>query len=153
MQRITNFNRPFQPNGTPVMPISSVVPSIFVSPEDVVWVEALASNAFSPVLPDLNLSKTEAGSPVNDWHYSWMFTGYQVSSSGGSTFEGNIVIFENRPFGINGSAGVPGYPQIGGGSYQVDGETVVEAIWGHSGNVQGRLRRRGRTARCCCAGL
>ena len=30
-----------------------------------------------------------------------MFTGYQVSSSGGSTFEGNIVIFENRPFGID----------------------------------------------------
>ena len=42
-----------------------------------------------------------------DWHYSWMFTGYQVSSSGGSTFEGNIVVFENRPFGISAVANPP----------------------------------------------
>ena len=55
LQRITNFNRPFLANGTPVMPIASVVPSIFVSPEDVVWVESVASNALSPVLPDLSL--------------------------------------------------------------------------------------------------
>ncbi len=36
-----------------------------------------------------------------------MFTGYQVSSSGGATFEGNIVIFENRPFGIDAVANPP----------------------------------------------
>ena len=103
LQRITNFNRPFGSRSAawsvPVMPISRVVPNIFVSQEDVVWVEALASNAFSPVLPDLSLPSS-LNAPALDWHYSWMFTGYQVSSSGGSTFEGNIVIFENRPFGI-----------------------------------------------------
>ena len=39
-----------------------------------------------------------------------MFTGYQVSSSGGATFEGNIVIFENRPFGIEAAPNPPGAP-------------------------------------------
>ncbi len=130
LQRLTNFNRPA------IMPVSYGVPSTFVSPEDVVWVEALASNSFSPVLPDLDPNrKFSPGTPITDWHYSWMFTGYQVSSTGGSTFEGNIVIFENRPFGIN-AVNPPG-PGIPGGTYQVDGETVVEAIFGHSGNVQG----------------
>jgi hypothetical protein len=137
LQRITNFNRPFVINGNqtiPIMPISNNVPNIFVSQEDVVWVEALASNSFSSVLPDLNL-KFSTGAPAVDWHYSWMFTGYQVASSGGSTFEGNIVIFENRPFGID---AVPNPPNVNGvptGTYQVEGETVVEAIFGHSGNI------------------
>ncbi len=65
-----------------------------------------------------------------------MFTGYQVSSSGGSTFEGSIVVFENRPFGIQAVANPPGPPiPTAAGTYQVDGETVVEAIFGHSGNI------------------
>ena len=45
LQRLTNFNRPFVISGgntMPVMPISNAVPSIFVSQEDVVWVEAPA---------------------------------------------------------------------------------------------------------------
>jgi hypothetical protein len=139
LQRITNFNRPslmFNGQINPVMPIASVVPNIFVSQEDVVWVEALAQNAFSPVLPDLSLANS-LGAPALDWHYSWMFTGYQVSSSGGATFEGNVVIFENRPFGIAAATTVPGPGLPSGGAYQVAGETVVEAIWGHSANVQG----------------
>ncbi len=41
LQRLTNFNRPFfAPNGgaqTPIMPASVFVPNIFVSQEDVVW--------------------------------------------------------------------------------------------------------------------
>ncbi len=41
------------------------VPSIFVSQEDVVWVEALQSNAFSPVLPDLQLAKSSPDAPVD----------------------------------------------------------------------------------------
>ena len=77
--------------------------------------------------------------------YSWMFTGYQVSSSGGSTFEGNIVIFENRPFGIDAVPNPPG-PGIATGTYQVDGETVVEAIFGpqRQYRVRGRARLRRR---------
>jgi hypothetical protein len=140
LQRLTNFNRPFA-NVTaakavtqvPIMPISVVVPNIFVSPEDVVWAENVASNPISPILPDLNLSAATAGAPSNDWRYSWMFTGYQVSSSGGSTFEGNIVVFENRPFGISRVSNPP--ENSSGVTYQVDGETVVEAIFGHSGRI------------------
>ena len=128
LQRVTNFNRPT------IQPVSfSAVPSTFVSQEDVVWVEALQSNVFSPVLPDLQL-KSSLGAPSLDWRYSWMFTGYQVSSAGGATFEGNIVIFENRPFGISAVPNPQG-PGIATGTYQVDGETVVEAIFGHSANI------------------
>ena len=139
LQRITNFNRPFVINGgntVPIMPISNQVPSIFVSQEDVVWVEALQSNAFSPVLPDMSLPSSP-NAPAIDWRYSWMFTGYQVSGSGGATFEGNIVIFENRPFGIDAEANPPNKKGLAGGTYRVAGETVVEAIFGHSRNIQG----------------
>ena len=139
LQRLTNFNRPFVVNGgntIPIMPNAYFVPSIFVSQEDVVWVEALQSNAFSPVLPDLALPSSP-NAPAIDWHYSWMFTGYQVSTSGGATFEGSIVIFENRPFGIDAVANPPNPPPAGVSSYRVAGETVVEAIFGHSNNVQG----------------
>ncbi len=77
LQRLTNFNRPFVFIGgvyTPIMPISNVVPSVFVSLEDVVWAEALASNAVSPVLPDLNL--LPAGQQgVFPWYHSRQTTG------------------------------------------------------------------------------
>ena len=45
------------------------------------------------------------------------------------------MIFENRPFGIN--ATTHPAPALPTGAYAVDGETVVEAIFGHSGNIQG----------------
>ena len=51
-----------------------------------------------------------------------------------STFDGNIVIFENRPFAIES----PTPPNAANGnfqSYEVEGETVVEAIWGYSTKV------------------
>jgi type II secretory pathway pseudopilin PulG len=147
LQRLTNFNRPsVTVNGvtTPIMPISATLPNIFVSPEDVVWVENTATgsgnasaNSFSPILPDMSISADglKEATPINDWHYSWMFTGQQNNSSSSSTFDGNIVIFENRPFAIE----VPGLiPNPPGGiyqAYQVEGETVVEAIWGYSAHV------------------
>jgi hypothetical protein len=147
LQRVTNFNRPFiinAGNTVPIMPISNQVPSIFVSQEDVVWVDAQGPNSlnFSPVLPDLDPTfadnkKQGYQAPAIDWRYSWMFTGYQVSSSGGATFEGNIVIFENRPFGIAAELNPPNPTGLAGGTYRVAGETVVEAIFGHSRNVQG----------------
>ncbi len=159
LQRLTNFNRPFVIlNGVvnPIMPISTAVPGIFVSQEDVVWVDGTVQRviapgtlgSYSPVLPDLSINSSSLTGvlgpqglpqrlPAGDWHYSWMFTGYQVSSAGGATFEGNIVIFENRPFGIEATSNAPGSPLPQGGTYQVTGETVVEAIWGHSGNIVG----------------
>ena len=47
------------------------------------------------------------------------------------------MIFENRPFGIDAVANPPNATGLAGGTYQVEGETVVEAIFGHSGNIQG----------------
>jgi hypothetical protein len=163
LQRLTNFNRPFYVNAAgglvPVMPVSSSVPGIFVSPEDVVWAENVSTdasstafssglNAISPVLPDLSLpagatnittkpvtTNTPATPVVNDWHYSWMFTGQQNNTGSSSTFDGNIVIFENRPFAIEVPELIPNPPGGNFQAYQVEGETVVEAIWGYSSHV------------------
>jgi type II secretory pathway pseudopilin PulG len=137
LQRVTNFNRPFVTNAlgvtVPIMPAAASVPNIFVSQEDVVWVEALASNPNSPVLPDLSLTRN--ATPTNDWRYSWMFTGQQSSASNSSSFDGNIVIFENRYFGISIPGNLPFPPGNANLGYQVDGEIVVEAIFGYSNNV------------------
>jgi len=128
LQRLTNFNRPA------VMPSAMMVPSIFVSPEDVVWQEATNPNytvAFlggvvgtpSTVVPDLSISKDLYGNPTstNDWRFSWMITAQQNNSANGAAFEGNIVVFENRPFSIDNGV--------------VAGETVVEGVFGASSNV------------------
>ncbi len=142
LQRLTNFNRPSVSTGNGsfnIMNSANNIPSIFVSPEDVVWNEETSTQGFSPVIPDLALPSSP-GFSTNDWHYSWMFTGAQTntqinatlpSTSIGATFDGNLVIWENRPFGIE--------PQTGpyGGGYKVDGETVVEAVFGYSTNVTG----------------
>ena len=56
------------------------------------------------MVPDLSLAHQQPGQatiPTNDWRFSWMFTGQQNNSSNGAAFDGNIVIFENRPFGID----------------------------------------------------
>ena len=50
-----------------------------------------------------------------------MITAQQNNSSNGAAFEGNIVVFENRPFSIDNGV--------------VAGETVVEAVFGASSNV------------------
>jgi type II secretory pathway pseudopilin PulG len=152
LQRISNFNRPYYGvdaagNPIPLMPASLTVPTIFVSPEDVVWQDptnqsySIAGNVVSaaagkgtpgvgttpsPVLPDLSISPWQT---VTDWRYSWMFTGQLTNAANHSCFDGSLVIFENRPFAI---AAVTG---PNGAGYQVDGETVVEAIFGHSGNI------------------
>jgi hypothetical protein len=156
LQRITNFNRPFTTdaagNEIPVMPASLNVPSIFVSPEDVVWQESTNQKNFvggntglgnnapavgtapSPIVPDLNIvqdaNKNLLFQSISDWRYSWMFTGQLTNAGNQACFEGNIVIFENRPFGMSHVTGLLNNPV-----YQVDGETVVEAIFGHGGNI------------------
>jgi type II secretory pathway pseudopilin PulG len=144
LQRLTNFNRPYAVSGGntySVMPTSNYVPQAFVSQEDVVTVENLPSNTYSSVLPDLSLASSTytvgtstVAFPVsmNDLRYSWMFTGQQTNSSNASCFDGNIVIFENRQFGINPVTG-----PNGNAGEQVDGETVVEAVFGYSKNING----------------
>ena len=131
LQRLTNFNRPS------IMTAALQVPGIFVSPEDVVMQDPTnTNNAYtygglplsaggvpiigppSSVVPDLN---TSAGVVAEDWRFTWMITAQQNNSSNGAAFDGNIVIFENRPFAIDNG--------------QVAGETVVEGVFGPSTKV------------------
>ena len=151
LQRLTNFNRPAYINTAnnlipAVMPAANFVPSIFVSPEDVVWQEATNTNNVytiggatginatpvlsppSPVVPDLN-TPSSLGQPNYDWRFTWMVTAQQNNASNGASFDGNIVVFENRPFSLD---------QIsvnGTTVYQAGGETVVEGVFGYSKKV------------------
>ncbi len=99
------------------MPASLFVPNIFVSQED--WSGRTQVNTYtingqsssnygvvvtgpSPVVPDLSppagiTNQNSGGSPSLDWRYSWMFTGQQTNTGNAWFFDGNIVIFENRP--------------------------------------------------------
>ncbi len=133
LQRITNFNRAFATFGggqVAVMPGTVFVPNIFVSQEDVVWQDPNnttytvngASGGTpvigpSPVVPDLSppagsVNAANGGFPSLDWRFTWMYTGELVNAGNSSIFDGNIVIFENRPFGISTPASLP-FPQAG----------------------------------------
>jgi hypothetical protein len=141
LQRLTNFNR-FSYLGFPVMPSAASIPSIFISPEDYVWQDGTNPNYVfasdlttpvgtpSPVVPDMSY-KDSVGNPTftNDWRFSWMITAQQASIGNSAGFDGNIVIFENRPFSIT------QVQNVTANYFQVDGETVVEAIYGASNRV------------------
>ena len=81
--------------------------------------------------------------PTNDWRFSWMITAQQNNASNGASFDGNIVVFENRPFAHRPDHGRPGPA----------GETVVEGVFGyskqrrHRPRATPRLRRRRRPDR------
>ena len=118
LQRVTNF--------LPTVRMDQSARDTFISPEDIVWqvepnagTTGIGGNAtvLSPIVPDLTLS---GGQVTNDYRYTWMFTGQQIDS--GTTFEGDIVIFENRQFGFN-------------ANNIADGETTVEAVFGYSKKV------------------
>jgi type II secretory pathway pseudopilin PulG len=122
LQRITNF---------PISsPPSTLVASIFVSPDDIVFQSSdFLSNpvlnptgsksvgSASPLVPDMSAGM------VNDWMYTWMFTGRRLDALGGSAYEGDIVIFHGRPLAVDPAAQV------------ATGETVVEAVFGYSTSV------------------
>ncbi|WP_337173832.1 hypothetical protein [Paludisphaera sp.] len=130
LQRLTNFNS--RSNGTftgadgvarPlfVMPSSAAIPRIFVSPEDVVWNEPNNPMNLSTILPDRTISGDF--SMVNDWRYSWFFTGRLNSASNAATFDGDLVICENRPFELDATTSRPA------------DEIVVEGVFGHGRKV------------------
>jgi type II secretory pathway pseudopilin PulG len=146
LQRLTNFNRPTYINSLgnlipAVMPAANFVSTIFVSPEDFVWQEATNTNHVytiggvpggtpvlsppSPVVPDLN-TPSSLGQPNNDWRFTWMLTAQQNNASNGASFDGNIVVFENRPFSLDAIS------VAGTTVYQAAGETVAEGIFGYS---------------------
>lgn len=130
LQRLTNFNS--RSGGTftgadgvarPlfVMPSSAAIPRIFVSPEDVVWNEPNNPLNISTILPDRTLSGDF--SIVNDWRYSWFFTGRLNSASNAATFDGDLVICESRPFELDATTRRPA------------DEIVVEGVFGYGRKV------------------
>ncbi len=144
LQRLTNFNRPS------LMPAAGLVPNIFVSPEDVVWQGSTEtsiwpnsqasptsiSGQFSPVLPDLGLTRQDANgnaSTTLDWRFTWMVTAQQNNTFNGASFDGNIVVFENRQFGLD---AIQVKTALGSTTvYQATGENVYEGVFGYSKTV------------------
>ncbi len=115
---------------------------------------ALASTGLvtspSPVVPDLSTaalaqiaaveaSGGTAGVPAayaamtNDWRYTWMFVGQRADAFNDKVFTGNVVIFENRPFGFETLVN----QNTGDTITQVAGERVLQAIFGYGTNVIG----------------
>jgi hypothetical protein len=150
LQRITNF--PTTPIAGLVPPalaaaFGAVVPDVFVSPEDIILQDAdnTANGANSPstIVPDLTMASVNGlPAPQYDWKYTWMFTGQQSDCTSGAMFDGDIVIFENRPFGFDPPAttfatngGNPYFTSTAPASGIATGETVVEAVFGYSRNI------------------
>ena len=159
LQRITNFVASANgslglgnnfPVSRQVLDYHSAVET-FVSPEDLVFQEPKATGYYdpnvpgafltnpSPVVPDLSLGSGSATLPNNvvlnhaqsDWRYSWIFTGQQTDATNPSIFDGYIVVFENRQFGLD--------PIAGSTASAATGETTVEAVWGPGSNGTGGL--------------
>lgn len=121
LQRITNF-----PANT-----TANVPDVFVSPDDAVLQSSTDASKgvgeLSPIVPDVT-----SGSVINDWKYTWMFTGQQAYVTEPSVYVGDIVVFENRPFAYD--PVVPPVVATPPVTHAVAGETVVEAIFGYTNN-------------------
>ena len=117
----------------------------FVSPDDIVMQN---SEANATILNNPNGTGT-AGSIVpeffnvtiggvstteirTDYRYTWFFTGRQVDTTNGSVFEGDIVVCDGRPFGLDPVL----YPITGGTPSVASGETTIEGIFGYSTNLQ-----------------
>jgi hypothetical protein len=85
----------------------------------------------SPLVPDLSTN-----SRLYDYSFSWIFTGKQTDTTNGTIFDGDLVVFHNRPFAVEVN---------GGGNAVAAGERVVEAIWGYSSAPVGGYGRSSRT--------
>ncbi len=122
LHRITNFAD---------TPINNQIriPSIFVSPDDVIFQSSdfltfnnpngdRSAGSASPVVPDMS-----SNGMVNDWRFTWMFTGRRNDAGDASVYSGDIVVFDSRPFAVDETTG------------DVAGERVVEAVFGYSRSV------------------
>lgn len=107
LQRITNF------------PMAMDPASLMASPDDPVMQTDGTSQPGrgSPVVPDMSMT----GGMQFDYAFTWMFTGQQTDSLNGTIFDGDLVIFHNRPYATDATSG----------TNRAVGETVVEAIWGY----------------------
>jgi type II secretory pathway pseudopilin PulG len=100
------------------------IPSTFASQDDpVLMEEGERAGQGSPVLPALDTS----GNMVYDWSFSWLFTGRRADVSNKQVYEGDVVVFHNRPFALD--------PDTSGNTTAA-GERVVEAVFGYGGSVR-----------------
>ena len=107
--------------------------SVFVSPDDIVFnpidkqnVPSTA-NTTSPLLPDTSVD----GSIVQDFRFSWFFTGALIDKDNGTQYAGNIVVCDGRPFAFDSVT-------INGETQNVPaGEQTVEAVFGFGTNFNG----------------
>jgi hypothetical protein len=155
LQRITNYIATNQFAGFPNLVYASatgasttwplVNPELtFASPDDPVMQNGDAApqlltgpglsgqSALSGVVPE-NFGGATAYVTRNDLRYTWLFTGYQVDATNGSTFVGNIVVMDSRPFATDLIAS----PTTGNSSPVAAGEIVMEGVYGYSANVDG----------------
>jgi hypothetical protein len=77
----------------------------------------------SPLVPDMS-----QGQVMNDWTYSWLFTGQQASAMDPTVFTGDVVVFHNRPLGVE-TVNSP----FAGPVTVPAGERVIEAVFGNTG--------------------
>jgi len=130
LPRLTNIWPALAASTLPSIGNINSVASIFVSQDDAVFpdFENEANPKIidpkspitrqNPILPLVDNSASGAYS-MNDWDYSWIFTG---KSRDRNVFEGDMVIYNKRQFGVNmdASNAVTG----------ISGERVVEGIFG-----------------------
>jgi hypothetical protein len=138
LPRITNFSflRPGEPNGfdddgdgTADDPdeVRVNVDPLFASIDDLVY-QSEGSEQTPPNFVDGVGSRLvptmTPGGPLADLMFTWMFTGRQSDVGNASVFDGDVVIFHNRPFGLDPTPGVAGTQP------RAAGERMLEAIWG-----------------------
>ena len=88
----------------------------------------------SPIIPMFNPVNVGNGviipQTLNDWQYSWMFTGRRTDINDLTVYTGDIVVFQNRPFGL-----APVATANGGALNAAIGERTVEAIFCYHANI------------------
>ena len=132
-QQETNFELTF---ASPDNPVTQADNGVIESPAG-----AASLTGASPLVPGFVAGTT---STMNDYNYSWMFTGKQSDANDFAAFDGSIVVFNNRPFGTdaNGPSGervveavfAPGKPSIGGATfaYSTNDPRVVQLRWSNT---------------------
>jgi len=130
LPRLTNIWPALAASNLPSMGNINSVASIFVSQDDAVFpdFENEANPKIidpkspvtrqNPILPLVDNASTGVYS-LNDWDYSWIFTG---KSRDRNVFEGDMVIYNKRQFGVNTDSN----NSVTG----ISGERVVEGIFG-----------------------
>lgn len=144
LQRITNF-RPYDtsvfwpytyslPSTPPnLLGFAEVAGKVFASLDDPVLTEDESGNSGSPVVP-ADYDPGPGYSSERDYAFTWMATGQLGVAGDPATFEGNLVVFHNRPIGLD-----PAPDAFGNGDIHLvaTGERVVEAIWGYTSSSAG----------------